>query len=166
MFEFEFDFEGVVEDVCEFEGFALRELARDDGVTAWDGFIDTRCGVELAIEDDGEAAYFAGVIFWEGSVGGGVIFVGDDFGDFTEAASALVGHDEFDVKAAVLGGVGVGVFDHAAAHFGDFFNKDFGFVGDAGSGVLTFEGHGDVADGFLAFWCGFWVKGAVNEVEG
>lgn len=62
LFEFEFDFERVIEDVGELEGFALGELAGDDGMATWDGFIDAGSGVELAIEYDGEAADFGGIV--------------------------------------------------------------------------------------------------------
>lgn len=57
------------------------------------------------------------------------------------------------------------MFDHAAAHFRDFFDEEGGLVGLTCSGVLAFEGHGYVAEGFLTFGGGFWVVGAVNGVE-
>lgn len=67
-----------------------------------------------------------------------MIFVSDCFGNFTKAASTGIGHDEFDVVATILGGVSVSIFDHAAAHFGDFFYEETRFVYLSGSGVLIF----------------------------
>lgn len=135
-------------------------------MSARDGFVDAWCGVELAVKDDCEAADFAGVIFGKGSESGRVIFVGNGLGNFPEALGPLVGHDEFDIEASVLGGVCVGVLDHAAAHFGDFFDEEARFINLTGFGVLGFEGHGNVADGLLIFRGGVWVEGAVDGMEG